>query len=716
MPPTYEHIHVNPPVYNNINVSPPRPQTYPARAQSQTRPAQRPTPQTKPQPQVIVQRKPSTPSSSTSSKITKSKPQRDVPAPFDYSIVLMGLADEYITAARQMGPQVALAQRAEEKEQYYKLVATGMGCMAAALKKYRLQPRAEANLRLRYATLLCEETDNDLEAETVLSKGISLCERNKLLDLKYSMQHLLARVSFKSSPKAALKSVDKLIPDLEAYQHTSWLYAFRFLRVSLSLQLGAHTEVLAAQQHLRHLSSFAENQGDNAIFVTCAAFEAMLHLRSGLADSIEQAQRAIASARSLQLQDSVKDLHQIWTLLDCVDLGCSLQQASHEAADAKMSKMQQALDGAQTQWKDESFTVLIESSASGPLSASTGGILQKSPDGRDMLSFTWLRQKDLYSLGYYLSGVTSYLKHSVTNDKAEKFLREGVKIIQTNLKSPDVDPSSVSGALERTKWEHLLEWYMHLHLTFVLCHRSDWKAAKASLATLERTMDAVDQVGDGLITRWTIYLKGAIAQSSGDSSLALSTFQLPIFNLPESNNHPFDAGTDLSILASMNLLTLIRDPTHPSNDLAGDLLSQLEPFCLTHPNKSIYAALHFLKATCSPPEHITIMKRKQWINISLQTAHAIGNHQILAMAMNFMTHFCFNNILGEQAVKSAKTGWALAKRVKSDMWSVVAGGMLQEKLEVHGRGEDAKKVMEESKARLKGLPDGLRGKCLPGSE
>lgn len=32
-------------------------------------------------------------------------------------------------------------------------------------------------MRLRYARTLFEETDNDIEAETALSKGIDLCER-----------------------------------------------------------------------------------------------------------------------------------------------------------------------------------------------------------------------------------------------------------------------------------------------------------------------------------------------------------------------------------------------------------------------------------------------------------------------------------------------------------------------------------------------------------
>lgn len=42
------------------------------------------------------------------------------------------------------------------------------------LQNWRLQPRKEALVRLRYARTLFEETDNDIEAETALSKGVSI--------------------------------------------------------------------------------------------------------------------------------------------------------------------------------------------------------------------------------------------------------------------------------------------------------------------------------------------------------------------------------------------------------------------------------------------------------------------------------------------------------------------------------------------------------------
>jgi coenzyme F420-reducing hydrogenase beta subunit len=92
----------------------------------------------------------------------------------DLSVLLLQLADEYINAAHSLGPLAAKAQRADVVDQYHKLMATGLGCMQAALKNYNQSPRAEAMLRLRYAGLLIEETENRHEIEEVLSKGVSM--------------------------------------------------------------------------------------------------------------------------------------------------------------------------------------------------------------------------------------------------------------------------------------------------------------------------------------------------------------------------------------------------------------------------------------------------------------------------------------------------------------------------------------------------------------
>lgn len=93
------------------------------------------------------------------------------PPNVDYRAVLLALADEYISAAYSMSTSLATSDHADKlQDQYCDLMSTAMGCLESALTNYK-QPdfRTEARLRLRLASLMLEETENDQEAEEMLS-------------------------------------------------------------------------------------------------------------------------------------------------------------------------------------------------------------------------------------------------------------------------------------------------------------------------------------------------------------------------------------------------------------------------------------------------------------------------------------------------------------------------------------------------------------------
>lgn len=130
--------------------------------------------------------------------------------------VLLSLAEDYINAAHEIGFMAATGMEEIDQKRYYKLLATGLTCMEALLKKFKLAPRQEAILRLRYASLLFAETDNYRVAEEALSKGVALCQRYRLLDLQYSMQHLQVRMLLETNARAALKAIDGPLAEAEA--------------------------------------------------------------------------------------------------------------------------------------------------------------------------------------------------------------------------------------------------------------------------------------------------------------------------------------------------------------------------------------------------------------------------------------------------------------------------------------------------------------------
>lgn len=261
---------------------------------------------------------------------------------FDTPAVLTCVANDCFRAAHSAVQDVATSLDQTSMDEYYKLIATGLGCLEAALTLNKLPPRAEANVRLRYATILSEETDNLTEAEVALTKGITVCEKNRLTDLKYCMQFQLLKVLYRRNRKAALVALDKNISEATTYKAVDWVYAFRFLRASFHLQSGNPMDT-HAMDNLRNIASLASHRGDLAIAVLTSLLEGIIHLRSRKEDSIVRVQHCIAQAARFQLDPSVH-IPQIEVLTLLLDLACSLQQKAPQVAMQKLKSLQIRMD------------------------------------------------------------------------------------------------------------------------------------------------------------------------------------------------------------------------------------------------------------------------------------------------------------------------------------------------------------------------------------
>jgi hypothetical protein len=215
------------------------------------------------------------------------------------------------------------------------------------------------------------------------------------------------------------------------YRHTAWEYSFRLLRVDLSLSSLSHQEFVTAIHNLHRISSLASRNGDKPISVISAMTEALAHLlQSTSSDSIEQAQRAVAAARSHQLDDSVRDIPQISALVQMVDISCSLLEYDLNQSAQKLQIMQNLMDQKinDSRWRDDgSFSIPLNGKSSGPASVDTCDILNVE-DGNLFLTLNWLPQHDLYALCYFLSSVTLSAKNSHDGRKAEKYLQEGLRM------------------------------------------------------------------------------------------------------------------------------------------------------------------------------------------------------------------------------------------------------------------------------------------------
>ena len=626
--------------------------------------------------------------------------------PIDYQVVILSLAEEYFTSARGMSKGVVLNGSAEDLNRYYQLIANGLGCLETVLKHWRLSnPRAEARLRLKYASLMFEETENESEAQATLTKALTLCERSRLADLKNSMHHLLIRIQFRSNPRAALKMIENLIPDLEAYQQTHWIYAIRFLRVSLSLQLSASPDSSNVLTNLRAITNLAESHRHIPVLTMSCALEAMIHLRAAGTESGELAQRALATARSHQLDSSLQTCPQLTAFVDMLDLVSDLTAHKAESAAPKLQAMQAKMDACSkdSHWRyDGVFRLPTGVPAPPELTEDANGIMHRDSAGQCCLVFDWMTQSEFYSLGYILSGVATLQKNTV-DERAQKFLLEGIKLTEESFAPNERIDQSLNTISAHLEGRLTMRYMLQICLAFALCMRCRWSSAQE---VVDEIRQASTQRSAKAPMHLVTYLEGIINQGIGNLEAALSHLQSPDLTLPTLPTKITGSNLDIRILASMNAICILQQ-SPKSQPEAQELLKRVLAFSEHHNNSDIVSAVNILRAGVPS---IPIVQMKSFLSIALKAAQETDNHHLIAVIMNVMVVRFFTSIVGDQAEKSAHVGVKLARKAHNPLWSAVSHENLARCMEVHGKRERAIEARGIAQEMMDKIPEAVRRK------
>ena len=654
-------------------------------------------------PEIITRRLSSHQLTSPTKAVHAQLPQKALPA--DLSVMLLSAADEYISVARGMGSIIAQQKRNSDIHQYYKLMSTAMGCMDAVLRKYNMQPRDEARLRLRYANLLIEETDNTAEIDEILSKGISLCARCRLQDLRYSMLHLQARYQFKTNHRAAFKALDKHISEAETFQQIAWVYAFRFLKVSLLLQSPDRVETVPALQQLHAILAYAEKRGDAAVAFACNALAAMIHLRSNGQDRIGEAQRAIAAARGLQLTMSAKQLGTFGTLFNVIDLACGVHQNTPDSAKST------ALIQATTDENDNSlstengvFTVLLDRKSGDSLSTDTGGIFRKNAEGYDELIFAWLPREDIKALCFHICALDQNV-----HEKALQLVQEARSRNKDSLRKQSPYGLSIAAACAQTKWRCILDWHTTFALGLIATHRGEQSIAKSALESLTRRVATYPYANGQYYTQSLSYLEAIVDQTNGHFTSAFTTYSSDAFTMTSKSALPTIAN-DLGIFAALNRLLIVRDPGHRDHQNVGTLLTQLRTACEEHPSQYVRMAYCLVNALCTLDPSIN--RLKTLMNNATQKSHELfkrtHNREFVVMALCYFTARFFIEPVTDKSSSAAQAVRQHAKQSNKPLWMAVACGLMIKVFEHHNSVAEMQKYQEiYEKVRVK-LPAPLR--------
>ncbi|KAL5319804.1 hypothetical protein ACEPPN_012862 [Leptodophora sp. 'Broadleaf-Isolate-01'] len=622
----------------------------------------------------------------------------------DKAMLLISLAEEYFESAHNLAPSVVFSMTDADVHAYEKLVATGLGCLDTALKNVRLPPRLEANIRLRYAGVLFEETNNNMEGETALSKGIALCERNHYYDLKYAMQFLLAQFMAKKNPKASMKALDGHVSESEAYQHYPWVYVFRLLRASHSLDSGITIENHAAINNLNAVTELAERQGDHAIHLTASLMKAIAYMKRTGPEAMENIQASIAAAWRYQTESSCR-IPQLIGLTHILAVACSIRQGNSKAMIEDLKKMQVMMDDAlkNPEWSTTSDVITIPikrtPKSSQIVSSETRMVLGIGEDGGDNLMMRFLNKKDTYSITYLLSGMVLLHKNSA-DQKGFKFLKAGLDLLETDTRAPKKPPGLLPDLISQRQWRGEILCYFRVYMAFCSAGLGDWPETKRYIDDLRATARSFNILPTGALEFLAMYLTGVYHQGMGDLDLALNIFQEAKFALPAAKSSITTSADqlhrDISLLAALNTLWILQDSARQDSSMNTTLIEKLRPFCETHPSRDIQTAFNLVVATVptNPPAQMYVIKN--YLRAALGGASATANTQFLCITLNVMCSRFFSNVVGDQAEKSAMAASTQATNSGNILWRSVADGMLAQCYEVQGKKELAQETLQQA--------------------
>ena len=239
-----------------------------------------------------------------------------------------------------------------------------------------------------------------------MSKGVALCDRSRLSNLKYSLHHQLVRLAAKSNIKAALKTVEKLISEVESQRLTHWAITFRFLRVCLSLQSNDPSEMAANHKHLAAMCDGHGNTDSVSVRTVAATLQALVCVRSGASDAIDRAQRSIAGARTHQLDAEMGRLPSLPALREYLDLQCSLIHFRPAEVRRKKGAMQQRLDATAPDTRSSRQGICpvgLGLSTDITIDLDTCGILTAGEDGKMYLPLQWTCPAEVQVAGFLLT-------------------------------------------------------------------------------------------------------------------------------------------------------------------------------------------------------------------------------------------------------------------------------------------------------------------------
>ena len=190
------------------------------------------------------------------------------------------------------------------------------------------------------------------------------------------------------------------------------------------------------------------------------------------------------------------------------------------------------------------------------------------------------------------------------------------------------------------------------------------------------------------------YVIGAYLQGTGDLDAASKAFQDPVFDLKDGQN--VRPRQDICLLAALNRIWILQKPERWDDSLQSDLLEVVQRLCVGHPDPYIRSAHHIMLATIKRSKPAPMQEIKANLQSVFALSNTIHNTHQFSICLIITRYVLFDNIVGDQALKSAMAASYQSKRFGNVLLESVADGLLAQSLGFQGKPGEAKEAKESA--------------------
>lgn len=264
------------------------------------------------------------------------------------------------------------------------------------------------------------------------------------------------------------------------------------------------------------------------------------------------------------------------------------------------------------------------------------------------------------------------------------------------------NPTSLQEAMKSADWRRELKCYLYIVRGLHLATVSRWQEVWKCVEELEKL---VKSRLEGIVGLYSCYLSGVYYQGTGNLGAAKAIYEGALLslesNLDANGNIQGLASTkqghaelEVRVLSAFNRIWIMQHPEHRDDRLTTELIELLRPLCTEHPNLEIRTAFNLILAATQTNPPIGMTAAKNHLAIALNGAKSLSDVHTLSIALNLMRAKLFQNIVGDQALKSAKAGAAQARKAGNRLWMSVAEGLLAQSYEVQGQVAEARQAWD----------------------